>query len=67
MLNDQFDIINHLLMSVGIIDAPIAWTANATYSMWAVIMVDVWKTIPFVALLVLAALQMLPQGLLRGR
>ncbi|MBL1269699.1 MAG: sugar ABC transporter permease [Halomonas sp.] len=61
MLNDQFGIINHLLMSVGITDAPIAWTANAAYSMWAVIMVDVWKTIPFVALLVLAALQMLPK------
>ncbi|MGY0555818.1 carbohydrate ABC transporter permease [Vreelandella sp. 2A-K22] len=61
MLNDQFGIINHLLMSVGIINAPIAWTANAAYSMWAVIMVDVWKTIPFVALLVLAALQMLPK------
>lgn len=61
MLNDQFGIINHLLMGLGVIDAPIAWTANATYSMWAVIMVDVWKTIPFVALLVLAALQMLPK------
>ncbi|MGM0534576.1 MAG: carbohydrate ABC transporter permease [Pseudomonadota bacterium] len=61
MLNDQFGIINHLLMALGIIDAPIAWTASATYSMWAVIMVDVWKTIPFVALLVLAALQMLPK------
>nr|WP_163502349.1 sugar ABC transporter permease [Halomonas socia] len=61
MLNDQFGIINHLLMIVGIIDAPIAWTAEARYSMWAVIMVDVWKTTPFVALLVLAALQMLPK------
>ncbi|XQU09910.1 sugar ABC transporter permease [Halomonas sp. LY9] len=61
MLNDQFGIINHLLMVAGIIDSPIAWTASATYSMWAVIMVDVWKTIPFVALLVLAALQMLPK------
>jgi trehalose/maltose transport system permease protein len=61
MLNDQFGIINHLLMMVGIIDSPIAWTADAAYSMWAVIMVDVWKTIPFVALLVLAALQMLPK------
>ncbi len=61
MLNDQFGIINHLLMAIGIIDTPIAWTASASYSMWAVIMVDVWKTIPFVALLVLAALQMLPK------
>lgn len=61
MLNDQFGIINHALVSLGIIDNPLAWTANADLSMWAVIMVDVWKTIPFVALLVLAALQMLPK------
>ena len=61
MLNDQFGIINHLLMALGIIASPIAWTADANYSMWAVIMVDVWKTTPFVALLVLAALQMLPK------
>ncbi|WP_111413999.1 carbohydrate ABC transporter permease [Billgrantia lactosivorans] len=61
MLNDQFGIINHLLMALGLIASPIAWTADAGYSMWAVIMVDVWKTTPFVALLVLAALQMLPK------
>ncbi|MDN3524076.1 sugar ABC transporter permease [Halomonas sabkhae] len=61
MLNDQFGIINHMLMALGLIDAPLAWTANADLSMWAVIMVDVWKTIPFVALLVLAGLQMLPK------
>ncbi|GHE21554.1 carbohydrate ABC transporter permease [Halomonas urumqiensis] len=61
MLNDQFGIINELLMALGIISSPIAWTADASYSMWAVIMVDVWKTTPFVALLALAALQMLPK------
>ncbi|MCW4149637.1 sugar ABC transporter permease [Halomonas sp. 18H] len=61
MLNDQFGIINHILMGLGLIDTPLAWTANANLSMWAVIMVDVWKTIPFVALLVLAGLQMLPK------
>ncbi|WP_438765753.1 carbohydrate ABC transporter permease [Kushneria sp. TE3] len=60
MLNDQFGIINHLLMAVGLIAAPLSWTADASLSMWAVIMVDVWKATPFVALLVLAALQMLP-------
>ncbi|WP_342588141.1 sugar ABC transporter permease [Salinicola aestuarinus] len=60
MLNDQFGIINHLLMGLGLIAAPLSWTADASLSMWAVIMVDVWKATPFVALLVLAALQMLP-------
>ncbi|WP_299257994.1 carbohydrate ABC transporter permease [uncultured Kushneria sp.] len=60
MLNDQFGIINHMLLGLGLIDAPLSWTADASLSMWAVIMVDVWKATPFVALLVLAALQMLP-------
>ncbi|MCG6658107.1 sugar ABC transporter permease [Halomonas campisalis] len=61
MLNDQFGIINEILMALRIISDPIAWTADASYSMWAVIMVDVWKTTPFVALLALAAMQMLPK------
>lgn len=60
MLHDQFGIINDLLMALGIIAKPLNWTANADLSMWAVIMVDVWKTTPFMALLTLAALQMLP-------
>ena len=60
MLNDQFGILNHLLIGLGVIDAPLAWTADADLSMWAVIVVDVWKTVPFVTLLMLAALQMLP-------
>jgi len=60
MLHDQFGIINHMLMGLGFIDSPLAWTANPDLSMWAVIMVDVWKTTPFMALLTLAALQMLP-------
>ncbi len=60
MLNDQFGIINHMLLGLGLIDAPLSWTADASLSMWAVIIVDVWKATPFVALLVLAALQMLP-------
>lgn len=60
MLHDQFGIINDLLMSLGLIASPVAWTANPDTAMVAVIMVDVWKTTPFMALLTLAALQMLP-------
>jgi trehalose/maltose transport system permease protein len=61
MLNDQFGIINHLLLSLGIIDAPRAWTADPDLLMRSVVLVDVWKTTPFMALLLLAALQMLPK------
>lgn len=60
MLNDQFGIVNHVLMGLGLIGQPVAWTASPDLAMWAVIMVDVWKATPFMALLILAALQMLP-------
>jgi trehalose/maltose transport system permease protein len=60
MLHDQFGVINDMLMHIGFIDQPIAWTASASTAIWAVVLVDVWKTTPFMALLILAALQMLP-------
>ena len=63
MLNDQFGIINHMLLSVGLIDSPIAWTAQPDTAMLAVLIVDVWKTTPFMALLILAGLQMIPRDM----
>lgn len=61
MLNDQFGVINAILMGLGLIAEPVAWTANPDTAMIAVVIVDVWKTTPFVALLLLAGLQMLPR------
>ncbi|CCV06399.1 Binding-protein-dependent transport systems inner membrane component [Mesorhizobium metallidurans STM 2683] len=61
MLNDQFGIINDALLRLGLIGTKIAWTASADTAMFAVLIVDIWKTTPFMALLILAALQMLPQ------
>lgn len=60
MLNDQFGVINAALMTLGLLDAPVAWTADPDTALWAVVMVDVWKTTPFMALLLLAGLQMIP-------
>lgn len=60
MFNDVFGILNEVLRLLGIIDQPIAWTASPDTALAAVIMVDVWKTTPFMALLILAGLQMLP-------
>ncbi len=63
MLNDQFGIINDMLLSVGLIDRKIAWTATADTAMYAVLAVDIWKTTPFMALLCLAGLQMIPRDI----
>jgi trehalose/maltose transport system permease protein len=61
MLHDQFGVVNDALMSLGLIAEPVAWLADPDLAMLSVILVDAWKTTPFVALLVLAALQMLPK------
>jgi trehalose/maltose transport system permease protein len=60
MLNDQFGILNDILLGLGLISQKIAWTANPDTAMIAVLIVDVWKTTPFMALLILAGLQMVP-------
>jgi trehalose/maltose transport system permease protein len=60
MLHDQFGVVNDVLLRLGLIGAPVAWTANPDTALWAVVIVDVWKTTPFMALLILAGLQMLP-------
>jgi len=61
MLNDVYGIVNELLISVGVIDSPIPWIASNTLSIVSIILVDVWKTTPYMALLLLAGLQSLPQ------
>jgi trehalose/maltose transport system permease protein len=63
MLNDQFGIINVVLLNLGIIHEKIAWTASADTAMTAVLIVDIWKTTPFMTLLILAGLQMIPNDI----
>jgi len=63
MFNDLYGVINAVLLAVGVIGAPEAWTADPNLALAAVIAVDVWKTTPFMTLLILAALQMLPRDL----
>jgi trehalose/maltose transport system permease protein len=61
MLHDQFGVINQWLVDTGLIATKIAWTAQPEFALWTVVAVDVWKTTPFMALLILAALQTLPK------
>ncbi len=61
MFHDVYGVLNEMLLGIGLIDAPVAWTASPDLAMAALVAVDVWKTTPFVALLLLAGLQMLPR------
>ena len=58
MYQDQVGIINYVAMTLGVIDQPIL--TNNTLVMIGAIVSDVWKTTPFMALLLLAGLQTIP-------
>jgi trehalose/maltose transport system permease protein len=60
MFHDLYGVINDLLQKTHLVMKPIAWLAEPTLSMIAVVMVDVWKTTPFMTLLILAGLQSIP-------
>ena len=63
MLNDQYGVINDILVNLHLIDHKIAWTSTPDTAMIAVLVVDIWKTTPFMALLILAGLQTVPQDI----
>ena len=60
MYNDLYGVLNAALLATGTVGEPLAWTADPDLALYAVIAVDVWKTTPFMALLILAALQLVP-------
>lgn len=63
IFNDQYGVVNDILRRLGLIDAGISWLGDPTLAMIAVILADVWKTTPFIALLLLAGLQSISNDL----
>lgn len=61
MLHDLYGVVNAALLKLGLIDTPWAWLAEPRLAFAAVVAVDVWKATPFMTLLTLAALQVLPR------
>ena len=59
LLNNQFGLVNYLLLAVGIIDDPLSWMGK-DHIMTSLIIISVWEFFPFVVLSVLARLQTIP-------
>ena len=49
-----------VLIRLHIVDEPVAWISQSSTALASVAAVDIWKTTPFVALLLLAGLQVIP-------
>jgi len=57
---DTSGIINYLLLALKLIDAPIVWMTSTSGAMWALIITNIWRGIPFNMLLLATALTTLP-------
>ncbi len=63
IFNDQYGVWNDILRRLGLIHTGINWLGEPTLAMMAVIAAEVWKTTPFISILLLAGLQSIPSDL----
>jgi multiple sugar transport system permease protein len=61
--NPEFGSLNALLTQLGLLDSYRSWLGDPASAMNAVIVADIWKNYPLIALIVLAGLQTIPRDL----
>ncbi|RWE99258.1 sugar ABC transporter permease [Mesorhizobium sp.] len=66
LFDGQNGIINYILLHSGLIDQNINWYGSPDTAMMTIIIADVWKTTPFMALLLLTGLQTVPNSLIEA-
>ncbi|MFQ5673966.1 MAG: carbohydrate ABC transporter permease [Nitrospinales bacterium] len=66
MFDAESGIVNYALYAMGVIDTPVAWLSTPALAIHSAILADVWKTTPFMALLLYAGLQRVPENLIRA-
>jgi ABC-type sugar transport system permease subunit len=63
LFDGQNGIVNYLLRGVGLIQDNVNWYGSPDFALATIVIADVWKTTPFMALLLLAGLQTIPVSL----
>lgn len=63
MYNALYGHINSLLMHLNIIQVPIEWLSNPSFSLWGVLIANSWTGVPFCAFAILAGLYCIPLDL----
>lgn len=63
LFNSNYGLINFLLQKLSLISSPIEWLSTASTAMGSVIVVSIWKGVPFMIVMLMAALQTIPADL----
>jgi len=61
--NYEYGLFNYLVQFTGISNEPISWLGSSFGALASVIIADVWKTTPFMAIIILAGLSTIPREL----
>ncbi len=61
--NGVYGVLNALLIGIGILHTPVVWLGRPLIAIVSMMFADIWKTTPFVAIILLAGLQMIPHEL----
>lgn len=64
--NANYGILNQSLLGLGLIKQNIIWLGSPWLALNMILLADVWKAIPFIALLILAGLQNIPSYLYKA-
>jgi len=57
----EFGLINFLALKTGLLNQPINWLGSSDGAFFAIVISDVWKTTPFIAIILLAGLSNIPR------
>ncbi|RJP69903.1 MAG: sugar ABC transporter permease [Candidatus Abyssobacteria bacterium SURF_17] len=60
---EDYGIVNDLILRMGIAESPIPFLRQPHWAFATVVFTDMWKTAPFVAIILLAGLSVIPQEL----
>lgn len=63
IFNEHMGILNDILIRVGLLDKPRAWLAGANSAFYSTAVAELWRGIPFFAIMLLASLQTIPNEL----
>lgn len=64
--NDTFGVANDVLRRLHLIGEPVAWLGRPATAMATIVLADVWKTTPFVTLVLLSGLSAIPESVLEA-
>lgn len=66
MFDPLFSVFNWVLKHLGLIQTNVSWLSNPYWAMFSIIVVNVWRGLPFFAITMLAGLVSIPQELYKA-